>query len=146
MRNTKESNMRYCSTYTDRGLDQILSRALSDLSGLNWGDRAAPPVDVLEDDSGYRIQLEVPGFTREEIEVSVEKQQLTISGEHEVSHPDGTTVHRRERRDRRFRRSFQLSKWVDTSDISASLEGGILDLRLGKKPDAEPTIQQIEIL
>ena len=145
MRNTKESIMRYRNTYTDRGLDQFLSRALSDISGFNWGDREAPPVDILEDDSGYRIQLEVPGFTREDIEVSVEKQQLTISGEREVSHPDGITVHRRERRDRRFRRSFQLSKWVDTSNISATLESGILDLRLAKKPDAEPTVQKIEI-
>jgi HSP20 family protein len=102
------------------------------------------PVDVDEDEESITIEAEMPGFKRDEVEVSVENGVLTIKGEREGKEGDGKRKrHMSERRYTRVQRSFSLPRSVDGSDVNATMSDGILTIRLNKTEASKP--RKIEI-
>ncbi|TFH04681.1 MAG: Hsp20 family protein [Spirochaetales bacterium] len=108
-----------------------------------YGVRTAyPVVDIREDEDGYALDAEVPGFTRDDIEVKVEDILLTIqSVEPKPAEGEDAPVTRRPRRS--FMRSFVLPRDVDATGITAEVVNGILTLSLPKR--AETKARSIEI-
>jgi len=92
------------------------------------------PVDIDEDDTHVYVDAEVPGFTRDEIDVRVQDQVLTIEAERASPEAKGRR-HLAERSARRARRTFTLPASVDAANAGATLRDGILHLEL---PKAEP--------
>ena len=104
----------------------------------------APTVDIFEKDDDVFIRAELPGVSRDDIDVSVEDGVLTLSGERKTDerfHEAG--VYRRERSFGRFKRGFAMPDTVDTDRIEARYKDGILEIRVPKVERLRP--RKIEI-
>lgn len=95
-------------------------------------------MDVHEDDKAYLITVDMPGVRKEDIDVAVEGNQVTITAEvkHEMSHDTEKEVHRERFSGKAFR-SFSLPIEVDSSKAEARYDGGVLNLTLPKKGDTQ---------
>lgn len=92
----------------------------------------SPPVNLVDTGDAYRLEAELPGVAREEIDLSVEDQKLELAGR--VRPPgDEMTFLRMERSYGAFRRVFQLDEPVDPDAVSARLEHGVLTAVLPKR-------------
>jgi HSP20 family protein len=94
-------------------------------------------VDVTEDDKTYKVQAELPGVKKEDINVSIDGSQIAISAEVKKEHEEknGERVLRSERYYGKFSRSFQLAQDVDESAAQAKYSDGVLQLVLPKKAE-----------
>ena len=97
-----------------------------------------PALDAWEDESGFEVQLEVPGLTLEQVEVVVDRDQLILSGEFPAAQRENAELRRRERRSGRFERRLTLPATVDAGQVQAHLEAGVLTIRLPKVQEARP--------
>ncbi len=101
--------------------------------------------DILEEEGGYKLQADLPGFDKEEIHVDVEGDMLTISAEHKEESEDKRDGYvRRERRFGSFRRSFDVSG-IDQDGIAGDYTNGVLTLHLPKKEAEVPAAKRIEL-
>jgi HSP20 family protein len=97
----------------------------------------AYPVDIREEDGTILVEAEMPGFKRDEINVSLDQGVLHITAERK---PEETKGHKHltERRFTRVQRSFTLPTSVDEANVEAKLEDGVLQLRLPKTAESRP--------
>ena len=102
----------------------------------------AYPVDIREEDGKLVVDAEMPGFKRDEIDVSVENGVLRIQAERKPEETEGTE-HLKERRYTRVERAFTLPAEVDDSDVDAKLQEGVLHLELPKSKESQP--RRIEV-
>lgn len=108
------------------------------------GSSKYTPLDISEDDKTYFIEADLPGFTKDQISVKVDKDILTISASNEKEEEKQTKkYHKKERVSKSCTRSISIPENVDVSNISAKFENGVLTLTLPKK-EPEKT-NQIEI-
>src|ERR1700756_1511727 len=100
----------------------------------------APPVDIYEDEHNITLKLEVPGIEEKEIDVRIEGNTLTVHGERRIEKEEKEENFRRiERQYGSFTRSFTLPSSVDTGQVSAHYDKGVLKINLAKKAEAKPT-------
>ena len=98
-----------------------------------------PAVDIFETDDSIELTLEMPGVSKEDVNVSTENGQLTISGTRKLEHEDNRDgYHRIERSYGSFTRSFTLPSNVDASNIKATYNDGLLKLTLPRRPESKP--------
>ena len=97
-----------------------------------------PAVDVFEDASGITLLADMPGVPKEQLELKVEGDALRIEGVVQAATPEGLEAVYAEVRVPRYRRSFTLSRELDTSRIEANLKDGVLTLRIPKQAHAQP--------
>jgi HSP20 family protein len=103
-----------------------------------------PAVDVYEDEKKVVLKLDVPGIEEKDLDVNVEKNVLTIKGERKFAGEEKEeNFHRIERRYGSFYRAFTLPTTVDTENVDASYNAGVLKIELTKKPEAQP--RQIKV-
>ena len=93
-------------------------------------------IDVTENDKGYVVKAEVPGVKKEDIHVTIEGNQVSISAEvkRETEEKEGDRVLHTERYFGSVYRSFTLPTELDESSSEAKYDGGVLELKLAKKP------------
>ena len=104
----------------------------------------APPVDIYEDEHSFTLKLEVPGIEEKDIEVRLENNTLTVTGERKFEKEEKEENFRRvERRYGSFTRTFTLPNTVDAENVSADYDKGVLKVRLQKKAEAKP--KQIKV-
>ena len=107
------------------------------------GDRSAseqfiaPAATVLENTDGYTLEVEMPGVTKENLEMWVENNELTIVGRRSIPAVEGMLLHC-ESRPENFRRSFELDPSIDAGKISAKIEQGVVTLTLPKAEQVKP--------
>ena len=104
-----------------------------------------PRVDVLEDETGITLLADLPGVSRESLELHVEGDSLTIEGAVTAATPDAMEATYAEVRVPRFRRSFTLSRELDGGRIEAQLRDGVLRLRIPKQEHAQPRRVSINV-
>jgi HSP20 family protein len=98
-----------------------------------------PAVDVYEDEHNLVLKLEVPGVNEEDLKVSLENNTLTVTGERKFEKEEKEeNFHRIERRFGSFTRTFRLPNTVDTDNVEAGYDKGILKLTLAKRAEAKP--------
>jgi HSP20 family molecular chaperone IbpA len=110
------------------------------------GDEAAallPPVDVIEDSTGISLYADMPGVAKDKLHLQVDGDTLTIEGELNLALPEGMEASHAEVGLSRYRRTFTLSKELDTGKVSAELANGVLRLRIPKAEHAQP--RRIEV-
>jgi HSP20 family protein len=106
-------------------------------------DRAArqeyllPEVNIFETKDGYVLEAEMPGVSKEGLEITLEGNEITITGHRQAETQSGESLFR-ERRLADYRRVFQLDPAVDTSKVSARMEQGVLTLTLPKSERVKP--------
>lgn len=103
-----------------------------------------PAVDVYEDDSGITLRADMPGVPRDQLELKVEGDALSIEGAVRQPTPDGLEAVYAEVRVPHYRRTFTLSRELDASKIDASLKDGVLTLRIPKQAHAQPRRIQVQ--
>lgn len=111
-------------------------------SNASNGERAAeqfiaPAATVLENADGYTLEVEMPGVSKENLEMWVENNELTILGRRSMPPVEGTLLHR-ESRQENFRRAFELDPSIDAEKISAKIEQGVVTLTLPKAEQVKP--------
>ena len=99
---------------------------------------ALPAVDVYEDDAGITLLADMPGVARDQLELKVEGDALSIEGGVRALTPEGLEAVYAEVRVPRYRRAFTLSRELDPTRIQAQLKDGVLTLRLPKAEHAKP--------
>lgn len=96
-----------------------------------------PPASVREDEDGYVLELEMPGVSKDGLEISIENNELSIVGRRSNPAIEGTLVHR-ESRPHHYRRSFEIDPSIDSGKISARINQGIVTLTLPKAEEVKP--------
>jgi HSP20 family protein len=106
-----------------------------------------PPVDIFENgNKELVIKAELPAMTREEIDVTVENQTLTIRGEKKFNQEiKDEQYHRIERTYGSFSRSFSLPLTVDVTKVSADYKDGVLTVTLPLREEAKPKQIKVEV-
>jgi len=99
---------------------------------------ALPAVDVFEDAGGITLLADLPGVQKDQLELKVEGDALLIEGTVRPLTPEGLEAVHAEVRVPRYRRSFTLSRELDTARIEANLKDGVLTLRIPKQAHAQP--------
>ena len=103
-----------------------------------------PPVDVYEDEHKVVLKLEVPGIQERDLDIRIENNVLTVRGERKFDKEEKEeNFHRIERRYGSFYRSFTLPNTVDTENVQARYDAGVLRLELQRRAEAKP--KQIKI-
>ena len=98
----------------------------------------SPRTNLLERGDNFEVQAEVPGISKENLNIKIQGNYLEIRGKRSLDTPEGYKIHRTERGDRRFSRSFTLPNDVDAEKVEAILKDGILYLTLPKSETAKP--------
>ena len=108
-----------------------------------------PRADVSENETGYLIELELPGVKKSAVNVSLHEGVLRITGEsrgaNESAAEAGTKVHRSERTFGKFERSFKLPTDVDADAVEAAFSDGILRLTVGRAEQAKPKAIEVTV-
>jgi len=103
-----------------------------------------PAVDIYEDAQKLVLKLEIPGMDEKDLDVRVEDHTLTVKGERKFEAEEKEeNFHRIERSYGSFFRAFTLPSTVETDNVQASYNAGVLKLELKKKPETQP--KQIKV-
>ncbi len=130
------------SRFFDQAFDEFLSplAGSEELSSRGW----LPPVDIRETDEALALHAEIPGLTKDDVNITLENNVLTISGERKFEKDaKKDNYHRIERAYGAFSRSFSLPANVRTDQVRASFKDGVLTVSLPKAEEAKP--RRIEI-
>jgi len=130
----------------DNFFDAFFNNNLTDVIGSD-NNISQPSVNVIETDDDYRIEVAAPGLAKEDFDVNIEDNSLTISAEVKTEGTETTDKYtRREFNYSSFKRNFNLPDTVNVKDIAAGYENGVLTLTLPKREEAKPQpARKIEI-
>lgn len=135
----------------DQVFDQMLSNQFPtfyEQSGIDFLKGAYPKCNIIDTVEDVQVIAEIPGLTKEDVNIKVEEGVMTISGKHSTvlkGHKTEIKYIRRELKHSSFKRSFELSDKLDSSKISAKFENGILNIVIPKKEEALPKTIDITI-
>jgi HSP20 family molecular chaperone IbpA len=102
-----------------------------------------PAVDIFENESGITVQADMPGVSRDRLDVHIDSDTLSIEGRAVIPMPEGMDAIYADIRSTRYLRSFSLSRELDTDRIEAGLKDGVLTLRIPKREEHRP--RRIEV-
>jgi len=97
-----------------------------------------PDVNIYETKDGYLLEAEMPGVSKEGLEITLEGTELTITGRRSDHAPNDANILFAESRPLNYRRVFELDPTVDTAKINAKIEQGVLVLTLPKAEKVKP--------
>jgi HSP20 family protein len=96
-----------------------------------------PEADFIETENELVLEMDLPGFTNEDVDVTVEKGVLTIHGERALEREENEgTYHLRERSWGKFSRSFSIPHTIESEAVDAGFHQGVLTVKLPKAPEA----------
>lgn len=103
-----------------------------------WSRGRFPRITFTDAGETLVLEAEMPGLGDKDVQLSIQKEVLTLAGERKSDAPEGYYVHRQERSPIRFSRSFALPCKVDPEKSTATLKDGVLNVTLSKIPDEQP--------
>src|SRR3989440_12625030 len=122
-----------------REFDSMFGRYLNGRGTAADGGRLAPyGVDVREDADHIYVEAELPGFRKDDVDITLENQTLTITAERKENEQKKGEWLLNERRYTRFLRSFTLPPTVDEQTVNAKLNDGVLTITLNKREESKP--------
>lgn len=130
--------------YVQRDFDTLLNRLFTGSQVQDGGARLAPyGVDIREDQDHFYVEAELPGFKKDDVDITLENQTLTIAAERREESKQGEPANKgdlllHERRYSRFLRSFTLPPTVDEQTVNAKLVDGVLTITLNKREETKP--------
>ena len=117
--------------------DDLFNNSFSNFVGSDFASNV-PSVNISESADDFKIELAAPGLQKEDFDINVEKNNLTISAKKETSNEVNEEMFtRKEFSYSSFSRSFQLPEGVESNAIEANYENGILGIVLPKKEEAK---------
>lgn len=147
------NNLKFNRTPFERTLNSLMDDFITEMPGLLKTEIKSPnikgfvPVNIIEKESHYQIEVVAPGFEKTDFKINLDQQTLTIS----VEKPEAETPHsekniRKEFYLRGFKRSFTIDNKVDTDTIEAKYVNGILIVSIQKKEINKTASKDIEVL
>ena len=105
-----------------------------------------PPVDIYEDEHKIVVKLEVPSLKQEDLDIQIENNTLTVRGERKFEKEEKEeNFHRIERRYGSFFRSFTVPNTINTENVKASYDAGVLRIELEKRAEAKPKQIKVQV-
>ncbi|WP_118831107.1 Hsp20/alpha crystallin family protein [Salinibacter ruber] len=139
-RRTPNRTVRDLQREVDSIFDRFFGRGGDDDTSTVW----APRTDLSETDDAFRIRLDVPGMTKDDIAINLQNNTLTVSGERSSERQkDGEEYVRVERAFGTFHRTFTLPDAVDPDRVEATYDEGVLTINVPRTEKS--TRRQIEI-
>lgn len=112
----------------------------------NWVPLTQPAVNIVETATGFRIDLAAPGMGKEDVTVKVDNKHLVISAKKAQENAnEGETYRQREFVYTDFERSFRLPETIDTENVTATFNNGVLSVSLVKKAEHQPVVKTIQV-
>lgn len=109
-------------------------------------EQESPKINVNENETSFLIDVVAPGFDRNELKVSIDKNRLTISSDFTEKENDSTSKSlRNEYSKTAFSRTFELPENIEAEKTEATHKNGILAITITKKAKVEIPVQEIEI-
>jgi HSP20 family molecular chaperone IbpA len=103
-----------------------------------------PPGDIFERDDGITLLLDMPGVSRDRLNIQTDRNSLLVEGDIEIDMPKETESLYADVRSTKYRRSFSLSgEQLDTDAVAASLKDGVLKIEIPKRAELRP--RKIEV-
>ena len=112
-------------------------------SGLQRTTTLRPPVDIFEDAEGVTLLADLPGVSKERLNVRVERDALVIEGDVQIELPEDMDALYADVRATHYQRRFALSDELDAEKIEANLKDGVLTVHLPKRAETKP--RRIEV-
>ncbi len=97
---------------------------------------STPKVNVIEENEYFELEIALPGVSKKDISIDVEKDSLNISHKEKEEAEENTAYSRREFDYSQFKKSFHLPKTIDSEKIEAKMSEGILTVKLPKREEA----------
>ena len=104
-----------------------------------------PKVDIWETEAGYNLEVEMPGVSKEGVDVKLEEGVLSILGRVEPEDTKGFEKAYSEYEYGNYERQFQISEVIDESNIKATIKNGVLQLELPKRESAKPKRIEVKV-
>jgi HSP20 family protein len=115
-------------------------------AGAAGARRWIPAMDLVETDDQFVLRADLPGMSESDVDLSLDDNVLTISGERKTEHESkGEGFYRVERATGAFSRSLTLPEGVDGDAISARFDRGVLEVRIPKPEQRKPRKLQIQV-
>ena len=127
---------------------QVATREPNDAAPAERDERETsivivPPADVYEDADGITLELDIPGVSKERLNLQANKNTLLIEGSARLDMPQGMAALYADVRSTLYRRSFVLSDELESEKTEASLKDGVLTVRIPKRAEVKP--RRIEV-
>lgn len=136
----------HVTTPVDRLASEIFGSHIGRFFGNDGFTDHAPRVNIQETKESFVVDVQVPGFGKDDLKVEVHGDTLTIRGEHTTdATAENTRWTRREFSRSRFERSFVLPKTVQADAIKAGHVNGVLTLTIPKSEDSKPKTHTVSI-
>jgi HSP20 family protein len=133
-------------THLGREIDSLVKTLWGDAGPVNSGKPWNPRVDVAELEDRYEVHAEVPGLSREEINVTLEDGTLTIQGEKKRnSEAKDDQVMQTEHIYGKLSKSFNVGDCVESERISATYKDGVLVVALPKAEEVKPRVIEVNV-
>ena len=130
----------------DRGLDRFFEHAVGEMTrGHGSANRGVVEIDLVETEDAFCISADVPGMKRDQIELTIEENQLTVAGQRAVEANQDSKKHVSERKSYTFSRRFELPTNVLAENTEARLSDGVLEVKIPKVPEEEPRRIDIQV-
>lgn len=129
-------------------LNTQIQRFFDEFPGFNISskDSFSPKIDISENDKQIIIDAEIPGVTKDNLKITLQDNILTIEGEKKkVTEEKEKTFYREERSYGKFKRSFTLPVEVNSDNVDAKFENGMLQVKLDKIEAKEKKERIIEL-
>jgi HSP20 family protein len=128
-------------------INRVFNSSLSRGSAVPGADRAwAPAIDIYEDKGNFIAKVDLPGLTKDDIDISVQGNTVSIKGEkkHEHEEKEGA-FYCCERSYGRFERTFELPTEVDAAKVKATYKDGVLEVSLPQSEAAKPKQIKVDV-
>jgi HSP20 family protein len=121
-------------------MNRLFNAAFDTPAGNGGGTRRwTPAMDLLETDDHFVLRADLPGMTQEDVNIELEDNVLTVSGERKAEHQEKQEgFYRVERAFGSFARSLTLPKGIDPERVSAGFDNGVLEVRVPKPEERKP--------
>ncbi len=119
-------------------MDQLRRRMDRMMEDYDWQEVAFPRTNLYDTGSAFVLEADLPGITDKDLKITLLQDVVTISGEYASKVPEGYGVQRQERTPYKFNRSYALPAKVDPEKVVASIDSGVLTLKLEKAPEVQP--------
>jgi len=127
-------------------MNRLMETFFSDADAATEGVAFSPSLDIAEEDKGFRVSVELPGMSEQDVDLSFEKNVLRIKGEKKADVEEkGKNFHRIERTYGSFYRAIPFSTEIDDSKIDAHFDKGVLNIWVPKAPTALREAKKIQI-
>ncbi|MCO5187000.1 MAG: Hsp20/alpha crystallin family protein [Anaerolineae bacterium] len=134
-----------------RDMNRLFDNFLDDDWLATWPnlrtERFSPRVNVTENDTAITVSAELPGISEEDVDITLQRDALTIKGEKKAEHEEkGTNFYRIERSFGSFSRTIPLPEGVvDQDNVKATFRDGVLTVELAKSPEAQAVSKRIPV-